>query len=618
MPPRRKTARQKPPAAWPFNGVHRGVYIADNLELLRSLNDECVDLVCIDPPFDKNETFTAETLKPPLSEPERLNELRLLAQWGIETPEQAAAAELEWPSDHKLKGGYKDIWRWDADIHEDWVKTLEIHYPAINSLIETTRQIHSDGRAAYLCFMAIRLVEIRRILKPTGSLYLHCDHAANGYLRQLLDGVFGPDKFRNEIAWQRTSAHSDADYFGKVKDTIYIYGGAPINGDAVRIPLSENYVASHYRYSDQRGTYRDDSLTGPGVTSGESGKSWGKYNPADIGRHWAIPVKGPYALWIEKNLIPKYTKIKSPMQRLEALADADLIIHSKNGKVPSLKRYLHANPGQIPGNIWTDISPVNPQAKERTGYPTQKPIALAERIIKASTKPGDVVLDCFAGCACTAIAAERLGRRWIACDMNIRAWTVFKRQFNKPQLAMLTCNDETVGQQVMCSEYAQVFGLNDLPQRESPAPPTTLAPLPIAERKYRQPRQKPVMTEDEMLRELLEFSNYTAWCCGFANRKPNGEVIRQTWNFHLDHIDPVSAGGINEIFNRAPMCPYHNIRKSNQLVALRQYRHQIAAANELQVDNILQLADLGEAQRYANRIYAKYERERRPPREVGV
>ena len=551
MPPRRKSARQKTPAAWPFNGVHRGVYIADNLELLRSLNDECVDLVCIDPPFDKNETFTAETLKPPLSEPERLNELRLLAQWGIETPEQAAAAELEWPADHKIKGGYKDIWRWDADIHEDWVKTLEIHYPAINSLIETTRMIHSDGRAAYLCFMAIRLVEIRRILKPTGSLYLHCDHAANGYLRQLLDAVFGKDNMRREIVWDIAvlSGYKTAtNNWIRGHDTIFYYVKSPK-------AVFNRQVQPH-----------------------------------------------------RKEYIDRFNKVDENGEKY----------FDGRGKRRYLKDVLEK--GKAVGDVWSDIMSFQqtPTAKERIGYPTQKPVALAERIISASTNPGDVVLDCFAGCACAAIAAERLGRRWLACDMNIRAWTVFKRQFNKPQLATLTCNDETVGQQVMTGEYAQVFGPHHLPQRESPDLPTTLAPLPIAERKYRQPRQKPVMTEDEMLRELLEFSNYTAWCCGFANRKPNGEVIRQTWNFHLDHIDPVSAGGINEIFNRAPMCPYHNIRKSNQLVALRQYRHQIAAANELQVDNILQLADLGEAQRYANRIYAKYERERRPPREPGV
>ena len=610
MPPR-KIARP----SYPFNGVNRGVYIADNLDFLRSLNDECVDLVCIDPPFDKNETFTAETLKPPLTAAEEQNELRLLAQWGIETPEQAAAVELEWPADHKLKGGYKDIWRWDADIHEDWVKTLEIHYPAINSLIETTRLIHSDGRAAYLCFMAIRLVEIRRILKPTGSLYLHCDHAANGYLRQLLDAVFGNGDngkpgFKNEIIWRRThSKNAVTSRYGTNHDTIFFYGKTNQPNffkDRAFRPFDTSETPGGYKLEKETGRlYALSPVHAPGPRTGNSGQPATfrgiTYEPP-VGRHWTI----------QGGKLPSETTT----QAWDRLDQQGRMYLAPNGKLPTYIRYLDEMPGIALDDVWTDLT--IPASNERTGYPTQKPVALAERIINASTNPGDVVVDCFAGCAYTAIAAERMGRRWLACDMNIRAWTVFKRQFNKPHLVTLTCNDETVGQQVMCSEYAQVFGLNDLPQRESPPPPITLAPLPIAERKYRQPRQKPVMTEDEMLRELLEFSGYTAWCCGFANRKPNGEVIRQTWNFHLDHIDPVSAGGINEIFNRAPMCPYHNIRKSNQLVALRQYRNQIAAAGELQVDNILQLVDLGEAQRYANRIYAQYERERRPQQTMGV
>ena len=559
MPPRRKSARKTAPAApiYDFNAVNRGVYIADNLDLLRSLNDDCVDLVCIDPPFDKNETFTAETLKPALSEAERLNELRLLAQWGITTPKQAADAGLEWPADHKIKGGYKDIWSWDSDIHEDWAKTLENHYPAIYGLVEATRMIHSDGRAAYLCFMAIRLVEIHRVLKPTGSLYMHCDHAANGYLRQLLDGVFGANNFRNEIVWRkyRGRKNNATSKFSTQQDTIFFYRKSQENKfNILYEPISESEIGKKYRFTDENGRrYRE---------------AWGRR----------------YQLTGENRRI-----------------------------------YLDEQPGAAIGSLWVENDlQLNTSSAERTGYPTQKPVALAERIIKASTNPGDVVLDCFAGCAYAATAAERLERRWVACDMNIRAWTVFKRQFNKSQLVLLKCNDETVGQQVMAGEYAQVFGPNDLPQRESPAPQATLAALPMPERQYRQPRQKPVMTEAEMLQELLEFSGYTAWCCGFANRKPNGEIIRRTWNFHLDHIDPVSEGGINEIFNRAPMCPHHNIRKSNKLVALREYRKQIAEAGELQVDNILELADLGEAQRYANRVYYRYEQERRPQGGMGV
>ena len=546
------TSRQKAaPAVYDCNAVNRGVYIADNLDFLRSLNDACIDLVCIDPPFDKNETFVADKLKPPLTEAERQNELRLLAQWGVAGPEAAADAGLQWPVDHKVRGGYKDIWRWDTDIHEEWVRTLEAHYPAVHGLIETTRLTHSDGRAAYLCFMAIRLLEIHRALKPTGSLYLHCDHAANGYIRQLLDAVFGAQNFRNEIAWRKYTGRKNnaKSKFSTQQDTIFFYSKSRHTTFNVPYePISEREIQKEYRFTDEDGRrYRESR-----------------------GRRYQLT--------------------------------------GENRRI-----YLDEQPGAAIGSLWVgnDIQ-LNTSASERTGYPTQKPVSLAERIIEASTNKGDIVLDCFAGCAYVATAAERLGRRWVACDMNPRAWTVFKRQFNKPNLALLTCNDEPApGQGVLDGPHAQVFGPHELPTPEHITRPTELAPLATPERKFRQPKAKPVMTDDEMLTELLEFSGYTAWCCGFANRKPDGTVIRQTWNFHLDHVDPVSAGGINEIANRAPMCPHHNIRKSNRLVALREYRNQILAAGEMQMPPD-QLVDLGQAMRHAMLTYARYDRERLP------
>ena len=185
----------------PFNAINRGVYIADNLDFLRAINSASVDLVCIDPPFAKNDTFTADRLKPPLTQAEKDNEMRLLQWWSIATQEQADEIGIAWPDDPKARGGYRDTWSWDKDIHEDWVDGIKATHPAVNMLLEATREIHGDSIAAYLAFMAIRLFEIHRILKPTGSLYLHCDHTANGYLRQLLDGVFGPDNLMCEVIW---------------------------------------------------------------------------------------------------------------------------------------------------------------------------------------------------------------------------------------------------------------------------------------------------------------------------------------------------------------------------------------------------------------------------------
>jgi hypothetical protein len=229
-------------------------------------------------------------------------------------------------------------------------------------------------------------------------------------------------------------------------------------------------------------------------------------------------------------------------------------------------------------------------AKERTGYPTQKPVALAERIIQASSNPGDVVLDCFAGCAYAAMAAERLERQWAACDINLRAWTTFKRQFSKPSLAVLDCNDETTGQQVLGNNpMVTIHGPHELPVRTSPdreTTPKTFFILP--ERRFKVPAS--IIPEREMLEFLLDLSGYAAWCCGFANRRPDGTVVRTTNNFHLDHIDPKSKDGSHQITNRAPLCPHHNIRKNNRPVALREYRMEISQAGEMLDDVLVDLA----------------------------
>ena len=579
--------------SYQFNALNRGVYIADNLAFLREINDESVDLVSIDPPFGKSRTWPAGQFKPPLTKAELDNELRLLASWGIATPQQAMAAGLEWPPDSPLKGGYSDIWSWDDDIHEEWVETLRASYPAVHSLIETTRLVHSDGRAAYLCFMAVRLIEIHRILKPTGSLFLHCDHTANGYLRQLLDAVFGSDNLRNEIIWERAAGRAKGSQhaprtLGVDTDTIFWYAksrDAVFHG--VYATLTEAEMQQRFPHQDARGRY-----------------------------HTNVPLFCQPSMGARPNLCYEYNGVRNPhpsgwrvsRDRLAEM-DANGEIIWRDGKRPLRKSYAADYRGKPIGNLWGDIPNVT-SGIELTGYPTQKPVALAERIIQASTNPGDIVLDCFAGCAYTAIAAERLDRQWTAVDWNPRAWTVFKRQFNKPSLALLTCHDLTTGQQVLGSEpTVTVHGPRQLPQRQSPVREEQLQPLSTPARQY---KEKALMSNDEMLAELLRLSGWTAWCCGFANRRPDGAIVKTTRNFHLDHIDPVSRGGINDLMNRAPMCPYHNIRKSDRLVSLREYRNQIADAGELMVSSFRDLIDLGSAQVQTAQIYARRLVQRRP------
>ena len=519
-----------------FNAINRGVYIADNLNFLRTLNSECIDLVCIDPPFAKNETFTADRLRPKLTALEKANELRLLRQWGIANKEQAAAAGLVWPDGdpaqgrRNARGGYTDIWSWEEDIHEDWMLELEgrPHLSGIHKLIDATRYVHGDSVAAYLCYMAVRLIEIRRVLKPTGSLYMHCDYTASGYLRQLLDAVFGADNFKNEIAWCYTGPSNTKRWFPRKHDSVFFYAKGnkwTFNPDSVRIPYLKL----------------------------ETGNTAGIFKQA------------------------------------ATLDDA----------------------GKVPEDYWLEgrdgMTPVGRRAKERTGYPTQKPVALAERIIQASSNPGDVVLDCFAGCAYAAVAAERLERQWVACDFNLRSWTVFKRQFNKEDLIVLKCNDETTGQQVMGSEpTVTLHGPGELPKRKSPVTDDWQTAAKLGQVKptpnYKE-KAKDVFDDSQMRQRLLQMSGYLAWCCGFANRRQDGSVIETTDNFHLDHIRPKSKGGTDRIYNRAPMCPRHNTSKGNREISLERLRTEIAAQGELRVP-LADLIDLDWAYDRAMEIWA--------------
>ena len=540
-----------------FNAVNRGVYIADNLDFLRALNTASVDLVCIDPPFAKNDTFIADQLKPPLRKDERDNEFRLLKEWGIATPEQADAAGIAWPDDPKARGGYRDTWAWDADIHEDWVEGIKATHPAVNRLIEVSREIHGDSIAAYLSFMAIRLFELHRILKPTGSLYLHCDHTASGYLRQLMDGVFGAENFRNEIVWRRFSAHNDARRFGQIHDTLFYYSKSQRcvwTGEA-REPYDPDYIAKSYRYEDDKGKFMTSPLQARSLSGGGYHYTW----------------RGVADVW------------KFPQERLDELDAAGLIYWPPKGKIPRRKVYLDPERGIAPRDLILDIKPLMSGNGEQTGYPTQKPYKLAERLIQASTNPGDVVLDCFAGCAYTAVAAEKLDRRWTACDINLRAWTVFKRQFNKGgDLPLLTCNDETTGQQVLgCEPTVTIHGPAELPTRTTSAE-VEIRPLRTQNRRQ-EPRQykRPftLLSDREMKEILLRLSDGKGWCCGYESK--NADFSLNLGDYELDHIIPKSRGGDDDIINRAPLCPTHNVLKSDHNWTLQELRIEVAYRQEL-------------------------------------
>ncbi len=267
---------------------------------------------------------------------------------------------------------------------------------------------------AYLAMMAVRLVELHRVLRPTGSLYLHCDPTASHYLKLVMDAVFGAENFRSEIIWKRTSGHNSAKRWGPVHDTIFYYdrSDASLWNEAFE-SYDEKYLDRFYRFSDEKGRFRIGDLTGAGIRYGDSGKPWREYDPTTAGRHWAIPTGA-----IRRAGINGDFESLTPQGKLDRLDDIDLIYWPPKGKVPQFKRYLESDRGSPIQDVITDIGPLASQAAERLGYPTQKPRALLERIITASSNPGDVVLDPFCGCGTAVDAAQKLGRKWLGIDVT--------------------------------------------------------------------------------------------------------------------------------------------------------------------------------------------------------
>ena len=284
--------------------------------------------------------------------------------------------------------------------------------------------LKSSPMMAYLAMMAPRLVELHRVLKPTGSLYLHCDPTASHYLKLLLDAVFGPDQFRSEIVWKRSASHSSAKRWGPIHDVILFYGKTDkMIWNRVFQDYDAEYVEKFYRLSDKRGRYQLDNLTGAGKRSGDSGEPWRGINPTEKGRHWAVP-----GLLLGEFVTADEASKMTTQQKLDVLDQNGMIYWPPNGGVPRGKRYLRPDAGVSIQDVVTDIDAISAHAAERLGYPTQKPVALLERIITASTNPGDVVLDPFGGCGTAAHAAQKTGRQWIAIDVTYLAINLFKRR----------------------------------------------------------------------------------------------------------------------------------------------------------------------------------------------
>ena len=327
------------------------MWTGDNLDIMRGMNSESVDLIYLDPPFNSNQDYAA-----PIGS------------------EAAGAA-------------FKDTWTLD-DVDLAWHGEIAEQHPALYAIIGAAREAHGAAMQSYLIMMGIRLLEMRRLLKPNGTIYLHCDSTASHYLKLLMDAVFGQRNFRNDISWKRFNFHADAKRFGRVADNLLFYSKSDrYIFNQQRVPYSKEYINSKFTHQDPDGRrFRLDNLNPPGGRGPI-------YEFNSVSRPWRFSEEKMRKLHEQGRIYTKST-------------------------IPQLKRYLDELPGQAVYSIWVDIPPINPRAKERLGYPTQKPLALLERIIQASSNEDDIVLDPFCGCATACVAADRLHRKWVGIDLS--------------------------------------------------------------------------------------------------------------------------------------------------------------------------------------------------------
>jgi site-specific DNA-methyltransferase (adenine-specific) len=351
--------------------IKNTLFYGDNLPILREhLLDESVDLIYLDPPFNSNRSYN----------------VLFREESGQEAEAQITA--------------FEDTWHWNAateQAYHDMIQNAPVH---VVQMISALREfIGANQMMAYLVMMAARLVELHRVLKPTGSLYLHCDPTANHYLKIVLDTIFGAENFVNEIVWKRSDAHSDAkqgaQHYGRIHDVLLFYAkNQDVTFNAIYRPLPQNTIDNWYRNVEP-----------------ETGR---RYNKADVTGPGGASKGNPYYEW--KGVTRYWRYSRENMEKLDAEGK---LVYSKSG-MPYEKRYLDESKGVAVQDWWDDIQMLRGISDdgERLGYPTQKPLALLERIIKASSNEGDLVLDPFCGCGTAIAAAQKLNRKWIGIDIT--------------------------------------------------------------------------------------------------------------------------------------------------------------------------------------------------------
>ena len=449
------------------NFADKTIWTGDNLDILRGMNSECVDLIYLDPPFNSNQNYAA--------------------------PVGSTAAGA----------AFKDTWTL-SDLDVAWMGLIADKQPALAHVIKTSGLTHGKGMQSYLTMMAVRLMEMHRVLKPTGSIYLHCDPTASHYLKLEMDAIFGKDACRNEITWARTNTHNDSRHsFPNVADVILFYAMPHAKFTPQYIPHSLDYVKKFYRFDDDdgRGPYRLSDMASPNPRPNMMYKWQGFPSPPKGWRYQESTMQE----------LHDQGRINYPTR-----PDGTLAFEKR----PSLKRYLNEQKGAVVANIWSDVQPISAHANERVGYPTQKPLALLERIIKASSNEGDIVLDPFCGCATACVAADKLGRKWVGIDISPKAVELVNMRLQQAMGSLF--------------HHGYLTARTDIPRRTD-----IEAPIPYRQNKH------------------VLFGQQEGMCNGCRTEFP----FRI---FEVDHIIPQSRGGTDHLENLQLLCPSCNRIKGNR------------------------------------------------------
>jgi site-specific DNA-methyltransferase (adenine-specific) len=409
------------------------LYYGDNLQVLREyIADQTVDLVYLDPPFNSGEDYNV-----------------LFA----EKDGNRSASQIT---------AFKDTWEWNPEAALAYEEVVE-KGGKVSEVMQAFRKIFpASDILAYLSMMAPRLVELHRVLKDTGSIYLHCDPTASHYLKLLLDAVFSPDNFRSEIIWRRTGSHNKAQRWAPIHDTIFFYTkSSKFTWNRPKRPYMLGHVKEHFVWDDKIGGYRTNYygnvLTGSGLRNGESGLPWKGFNPSAKNRHWAIPG----ALWDELDIDAEGL---SQHRKLDILFEKGLITITPGQAWPMYQRKITKEDGPAASDLWTyqpyteetvfgtttgideDVRWLSPQDAERLDYRTQKPEGLLARILKASSNEGDVVLDPFCGCGTTVQVSQKLARKWVGIDITHLAIGLIKTRLDNAFTAEVRKTYKVIGE----------------------------------------------------------------------------------------------------------------------------------------------------------------------------